>query len=192
MWLSPRLNAVSSSGQTPWWSAMAGCWASPGIEPRRGLFCSPWWGRTHRVITGVAVVEAETHRAEVDTSATRVRMRAFDAEEAARYVASGEPLDKAGAYGIQGRGALLVEEIQGDYFTVVGLPLVLLAALLRRFGVDPWGREDAEGIPRMRPRERSEKGPWTDFPLTPLVKYENLPPPKRCGTPGAHVSSAGW
>ena len=70
-------------------------------------------------------------------------MRAFDAEEAARYVASGEPLDKAGAYGIQGRGALLVEESQGDYFTVVGLPLVLLAVLLRRFGVEPWGQEDA-------------------------------------------------
>ena len=95
-------------------------------------------GRTHRVITGMAVVEAETGRAEVGTSVTRVRMRAFDAEEAAGYVASGEPLDKAGAYGIQGRGALLVEEIEGDYFTVVGLPLVLLAALLRRFGISPW------------------------------------------------------
>jgi len=94
-------------------------------------------GRTHRVITGLAVVEAETGRAEVGTSATSVRMRIFDAEEAAKYVASGEPLDKAGAYGIQGRGALLVEEIHGDYPTVVGLSLVLLAALLRRFGVDP-------------------------------------------------------
>ncbi len=96
-------------------------------------------GRTHRVITGVAVVEAKTGRAEVDTATTSVRMRSFDAEEAARYVASGEPLDKAGAYGIQGQGALLVEEIQGDYFNVVGLPLVLLARLLGRFGVSPWG-----------------------------------------------------
>jgi len=104
-------------------------------------------GRTHRVITGVAVVEAETSRAEVGTAATSVRMRAFDAEEAARYVASGEPLDKAGAYGIQGRGALLVEEIQGDYFNVVGLPLVLLATLLGRFGISPWGRGDlASGV----------------------------------------------
>jgi septum formation protein len=96
-------------------------------------------GRTHRVITGVAVVEAKTGRAEIGTASTSVRMRPYDAEEAARYVASGEPLDKAGAYGIQGRGALLVEEIQGDYFNVVGLPLVLLTGLLARFGISPWG-----------------------------------------------------
>jgi septum formation protein len=105
--------------------------------------------RTHRVITSIAVVEAETRRAELGTCATIVRMRAFDAEEAARYVDSGEPLDKAGAYGIQGQGALLVEEIQGDYFTVVGLPLVLLAALLRRFGFDPW-RTGGKGDARAR------------------------------------------
>jgi septum formation protein len=95
-------------------------------------------GRTHRVATGVAVVDAASGRSAAGASTTRVRMRAFDASEAARYVAGGEPLDKAGAYGIQGRGALLVEAIRGDYCTVVGLPLVLLADLLRRFGVDVW------------------------------------------------------
>ncbi len=95
-------------------------------------------GRTHQVITGVAVVDAATGRAEVDAAMTGVTMRPFDAREAARYVATGEPLDKAGAYGIQERGALLVEGIRGDYFNVVGLPLVVLAALLRRFGVDLW------------------------------------------------------
>ena len=100
-------------------------------------------GRTHQVITGVAVVEAATGRAEVDAAVTEVTMRPFDATEAARYVATGEPMDKAGAYGIQGRGALLVAEIRGDYFNVVGLPLVLLAALLRRFGVELWGAQDA-------------------------------------------------
>lgn len=98
-------------------------------------------GRTHRVITGVAVVEAATGRAEVEAAVTIVTMRPFDAKEAARYVATGEPMDKAGAYGIQERGALLVEGIQGDYFNVVGLPLALLAALLGRFGVDLWGVE---------------------------------------------------
>jgi septum formation protein len=96
-------------------------------------------GRTHRVITGIAVVDVETARNEVDTAETAVTMRPFDDQEAARYVATGEPLDKAGAYGIQGRGALLVESIRGDFFNVVGLPLVLLARLLRRFGIDSWG-----------------------------------------------------
>lgn len=95
-------------------------------------------GRTHSVVTGVAVVDAETERAEVAAAVTRVRMRAFDATEAAAYVASGEPLDKAGAYAIQGRGALLVEGIDGEYSTVVGLPLPTLAGLLRRFDLDVW------------------------------------------------------
>jgi septum formation protein len=100
-------------------------------------------GRSHQVITGVAVVDGETGRSEVASMMTVLRMRTFDAAEASAYVATGEPLDKAGAYAIQGRGALLVEGIEGDYSNVVGLPLPLLAALLRRFGLDVW--EQARG-----------------------------------------------
>jgi septum formation protein len=100
-------------------------------------------GRTHRVITGIAIVDVETGQAEVEAAVTAVTMRSFGDQEAATYVATGEPMDKAGAYAIQGRGALLVESIQGDYFNVVGLPLALLATLLRRFGIDSWGVETA-------------------------------------------------
>lgn len=106
-------------------------------------------GQTHHVITGIAVIDVETERIEVDAAETAVTMRAFGAGEAARYVATGEPMDKAGAYGIQGRGALLVDGIQGDYFNVVGLPLGLLATLLRRFGLDPWGSEADQSVPEM-------------------------------------------
>jgi nucleoside triphosphate pyrophosphatase len=101
-------------------------------------FLSRLAGRNHRVVTGVAVVDAETGRDEAAVQVTTVQMRAFGREEAAVYVATGEPRDKAGAYGIQGCGALLVEAIAGDYSTVVGLPLTTLAGLLRRFGLDVW------------------------------------------------------
>jgi septum formation protein len=98
-------------------------------------------GRTHHVITGVALVEAGTGRVEVATATTAVRMRPFDAAEAAAYVATGEPMDKAGGYAVQGRGALLVAAIEGEYSNVVGLPLVTLAGLLGRFGWKLWALE---------------------------------------------------
>lgn len=92
-------------------------------------------GRTHRVVTGVCVIEAPAGRREVASACTKVTFRELSPEEIDRYVATGEPMDKAGAYGIQGKGALLVERIVGDYFNVVGLPLTLLARLLKEFGV---------------------------------------------------------
>ncbi len=87
-------------------------------------------GREHRVHTGVAVIYHSRVLAERDT--TRVFMRPFDEGEARAYVATGEPMDKAGAYGIQGLGGRLVERTEGAYDTVVGLPTALVDELLCR------------------------------------------------------------
>jgi septum formation protein len=93
-------------------------------------------GKVHRVITGLAVMDASTGRTLTQTSITRVWFRRLAKQEIKSYIATGEPLDKAGAYGIQERGALLVDKIDGCYFNVVGLPLSLLGKLLRDFGID--------------------------------------------------------
>ncbi|OUQ78633.1 Maf family protein [Flavonifractor sp. An100] len=92
-------------------------------------------GRTHTVYTGVTLCR----EGQVLTrhEATAVRFRPLTAPEIDAYIATGEPMDKAGAYGIQGRGALLVEGIQGDYSNVVGLPLCLLGRMLAQLGLDP-------------------------------------------------------
>jgi len=89
-------------------------------------------GQTHRVLTAVAVSFDE--RTELLCSISEVRFRELDNDEIARYVASGEPMDKAGAYGIQGRAAMFVEHIAGSYSGVMGLPLCETAQLLKRFG----------------------------------------------------------
>ncbi len=93
-------------------------------------------GRTHRVLTAVAV----RHAAGLETrlSASEVRFRATTAAERLAYCASEEPLDKAGGYGIQGYAAVFVEELKGSYSGVVGLPLFETAALLTRCGVPVW------------------------------------------------------
>jgi septum formation protein len=90
-------------------------------------------GRTHRVITGVAVVTADA--TEVAAEATAVRFLTLSDAEIAEYVASGEPMDKAGAYAIQGRAARWIPRIEGCYFNVMGLPLALVCSLLEPCGV---------------------------------------------------------
>lgn len=93
-------------------------------------------GTSHEVFTGVAVVNAVDGRALVDHERTLVKFRPLTATEIGAYVATGEPLDKAGAYGIQGLGSLLVERIEGCYTNVVGLPLGRLNNILRAFDCD--------------------------------------------------------
>ena len=91
-------------------------------------------GCRHQVYTGLTVLRGEEQY--TVSEETTVTFRELSAEEIDRYIATGEPMDKAGAYGIQGYGALLVEGIQGDYYNVMGLPVCRLGLLLRRLGVD--------------------------------------------------------
>jgi septum formation protein len=88
-------------------------------------------GQRHSVYTGVCLIDTDSGYSVCGSNRTLVRFAELSEEEIARYVASGEPLDKAGAYGIQGKGGLFVESISGDYGTVVGLSLPLLARLAR-------------------------------------------------------------
>ena len=91
-------------------------------------------GRWHAVLTGVALYDAESRREVADYEKTLVRFGMLTDREIDWYVASGEPMDKAGAYGIQGLAALFVEEIAGNYSNVVGLPIPLVYRLARRLG----------------------------------------------------------
>ena len=89
-------------------------------------------GKGHRVLSAVAV--AHSGRIETVLSVSEVRFRVLEEEEIARYVASGEPMDKAGAYAIQGRAGMFVAHLAGSYSGVMGLPLCETAQLLKRFG----------------------------------------------------------
>lgn len=97
-------------------------------------------GRTHQVMTGVWIIEMDEVGSIVKedgfTDVTTVDFWAFSEDEAREYVATKEPMDKAGAYGIQGKGMRLVKGINGDFFTVMGLPGGRLIRFLRDFGVE--------------------------------------------------------
>lgn len=94
-------------------------------------------GNRHTVYTGVAILKG--NRIESAAEITHVYFRALTEREIDSYIKTGEPMDKAGAYGAQGRGALLVERIEGDFFNVMGLPLCRLYKMLLDFGVDLFG-----------------------------------------------------
>ncbi|MFP4496936.1 MAG: Maf family protein [Vulcanimicrobiota bacterium] len=93
-------------------------------------------GKTHSVITGIALVLSPHGKIFTDYEETKVTFRDLTNEEINLYVASNEPMDKAGAYGIQGFAAFLVEKVEGDYPNVVGLPLLRLYNLMKKAGVD--------------------------------------------------------
>lgn len=89
---------------------------------------------THEVYTGVAVYA--NGKAQSETEVTKVHFRGIAPEEIAAYVKTGEPMDKAGAYGAQGKGAVFVRGIEGDFFNVMGLPLCLLDSMLKNAGLN--------------------------------------------------------
>ena len=90
-------------------------------------------GRRHTVCTGVTVRQGE--HILTQAASTAVYFRAASQKELLAYIRGGEPMDKAGAYGVQGQGSLLVERIDGDFFNVMGLPVVLLSRMLQQFGI---------------------------------------------------------
>ena len=93
-------------------------------------------GNSHQVFTAVAVVSQ--HQQRIISVATDVCFRPLSDAEIDAYIATGEPMDKAGSYGIQGKGAILVDKISGSYSNVVGLPLTETAALLKDFNIEVW------------------------------------------------------
>ena len=107
----------------------------PRSEEEAGRMLRALSGRLHVVYTGVTVCcQGKTI---TESESTSVRFRPLTDADIIRYIATGEPMDKAGAYGIQGYGSVLVEGISGDYYNVMGLPVCRLAKMLARFGVDP-------------------------------------------------------
>jgi septum formation protein len=89
-------------------------------------------GKTHQVITGISLINLSANKKIIDYVVSNVKFKDLSAEDIKDYIQTNESLDKAGAYGIQGYGALLVEEIQGDYFNIVGLPISRLSDLLKQ------------------------------------------------------------
>lgn len=108
---------------------------TPADAAEAAAFLARLSGREHEVLTAVAFKFGE--RIEAELSATAVVFRELGRAEIERYVATGEPMDKAGAYGIQGRAGAFITEIRGSYSGVMGLPLYETALLLRRFGHGP-------------------------------------------------------
>ena len=111
----------------------------PGMPDQGGGMIRRMSGRSHKVYTGVGLVlgqEGGRTRELVFAEKTDVHVDPMDEDEILAYANSGEPLDKAGGYGIQGKGSLLIDHIDGDYFNVVGLPLVQLYKEFKENGIN--------------------------------------------------------
>ncbi|MGI6412949.1 MAG: Maf family protein [Syntrophomonadaceae bacterium] len=96
-------------------------------------------GRRHEVLTAICIKDIGTQNIDVAVEITRVFFRNIDDEEIHNYIATGEPMDKAGAYGIQGLGSVFVSRIEGCYYNVVGLPIMKLYSMLGKYGTNILG-----------------------------------------------------
>ena len=107
----------------------------PGTEAEARKMLMMLRGRSHSVITGFTILDTDRNKVLTKSVETIIHIKNLTPEEIDAYVKSKEPLDKAGAYAIQGLGSVIVERIEGDYFNVMGLPLSALAEGLKEFGV---------------------------------------------------------
>lgn len=110
----------------------------PHSQAEAGKMLRSLSGKSHNVITSFTIIDTDKKKILSKSVETKVYIRKLNPKEIDAYIKSGEPLDKAGAYAIQGLGSLIVEKIEGDYFNVVGLPLGSLAEALKKFGIDVW------------------------------------------------------
>ena len=108
----------------------------PQDEEEARKMLSTLSGTTHVVFTGVTVINSATGETVSDVAESVVYMKKLSDEEISTYVESGEPMDKAGAYGIQGYGSMIIERIEGCYFNVMGLPMSLLHDLFKKLNVN--------------------------------------------------------
>ena len=107
----------------------------PGTEAEARKMLMMLRGKPHSVITGFTILDTDENKILTKSVETVVHIKNLTSGEIEAYVKSGEPLDKAGAYAIQGLGSVIVERIEGDYFNVIGLPLSALAEGLKEFGI---------------------------------------------------------
>ena len=98
-------------------------------------------GKKFRVVTGLTVLDLDSAQEISEYESTDIWMSEMNAEQLSAYIRTGEPLDKAGAFAAQGKGAVLVERVEGDFFNAVGLPLFRLGKILERFGVSVFDEE---------------------------------------------------
>lgn len=114
----------------------------PGGEEQAREMLKTLSGKAHSVITGFTIIDTAGKKELSRSVETKVYVKRLDADEIEAYIRSGEPFGKAGAYGIQGLGAVIIKKIEGDFFNVMGLPLNVLAESLKKFGVHVLWRDE--------------------------------------------------